>query len=103
MKKYSLFVAIMAFAAIFFVTNCSSGGDSDEQVADTAITQLEEKMDDIESSDSSGLKSGTAELGSEYTAKYICPMHCKGSGADKAGNCPDCGMEYMENPNFSKK
>lgn len=27
---------------------------------------------------------------------YQCPMHCKGSGADTAGNCPVCGMEYIK-------
>jgi hypothetical protein len=47
----------------------------------------------------------STELGVEYTAKYICPNHCKGSGSDKPGECenPDCGMELMENPNFQEK
>lgn len=35
----------------------------------------------------------------EYTSLYICPGHCKGSGSDKPGTCPVCGMDYMENPN----
>jgi len=34
----------------------------------------------------------------EFTSKYICPMHCKGSGSDTPGTCPVCGMEYIENP-----
>lgn len=32
--------------------------------------------------------------GIEYTSKYICPMHCKGSGSDQPGVCPVCGMDY---------
>ena len=36
----------------------------------------------------------------EFTSKYICPMHCKGSGSDIAGTCPECGMEYIENPDY---
>jgi len=35
--------------------------------------------------------------GPEYTSKYICPMHCKGSGSDTTGICPVCKMDYVEN------
>ena len=34
-----------------------------------------------------------------YTAPYICPNHCKGSGSDKPGKCSVCGMELIKNPN----
>ncbi len=30
-----------------------------------------------------------------YTSAYVCPMHCENSGAEKAGNCPVCGMDYV--------
>ena len=40
--------------------------------------------------------------GKEYTSKYICPMHCEGSGSDTTGTCPVCKMEYVENPKFEK-
>ncbi len=42
----------------------------------------------------------TAEQGKEYTSAYICPMHCEGSGSDKAGKCPVCKMDYVANENF---
>lgn len=32
----------------------------------------------------------------EYTSAYVCPMHCEGSGSDKPGNCPKCGMDYVK-------
>lgn len=35
--------------------------------------------------------------GNEYTAAYVCPMHCEGSGSDEMGNCPVCGMDYVMN------
>jgi hypothetical protein len=35
--------------------------------------------------------------GPEYTSTFICPMHCKGSGSDKPGKCPVCGMDYVAN------
>lgn len=30
-----------------------------------------------------------------YTADYVCPMHCAGSGSDEAGTCPICKMDYV--------
>ena len=38
--------------------------------------------------------------GPEYTSKYICPMHCKGSGADIMGICPVCKMDYVKNKQY---
>ena len=35
--------------------------------------------------------------GPEYKSKYICPMHCKGSGSDTTGICPECKMDYVKN------
>ena len=40
---------------------------------------------------------GTEQQGKEYTSAYICPMHCDGSGSDKPGKCPVCGMDYKKN------
>jgi len=35
--------------------------------------------------------------GKEFTSAYVCPMHCEGSGSDKKGTCPKCGMVYVVN------
>ena len=35
------------------------------------------------------------EAKAEFTSDYVCPMHCDGSGSDKAGSCPVCGMDYV--------
>ncbi len=43
------------------------------------------------------VKTEQAKQGKEYTSAYVCPMHCKGSGSDKAGSCPVCGMAYEKN------
>lgn len=54
------------------------------------------KASDIKSS----VKSATTETikkGKEYTSKYVCPEHCKGSGSDKPGKCSECGMDLVEN------
>lgn len=39
----------------------------------------------------------TPEQGKEYTATYVCPMHCKDSGSDKEGTCDTCGMTLVKN------
>ncbi len=51
------------------------------------------------SDSSSGDGDKSEQQGKEYTSAYICPMHCEGSGSDKPGNCPVCGMEYKKNEN----
>ncbi len=43
--------------------------------------------------------SKTEQQGKEYTSAYTCPMHCKDSGSDEAGQCPVCGMDYVKNEN----
>jgi hypothetical protein len=43
------------------------------------------------------------KLGPEFTAAYICPMYCEGSGSDKLGKCPVCGMDYRENKDAKKE
>jgi len=49
---------------------------------------------------SCGNKTSKADQqGIEYTAAYVCPMHCDGSGSDNAGTCPVCGMDYVQNEN----
>lgn len=43
------------------------------------------------------LNKGVNHTGPEYTSKYICPMHCTGSGSDSTGICPTCKMDYVLN------
>ncbi len=44
-----------------------------------------------------GSNAAADTTGQEYTAAYICPMHCTGSGSDKMGKCPVCKMDYVAN------
>ena len=38
--------------------------------------------------------------GKEYTSKYVCPMHCAGSGSEVMGTCPVCKMDLELNEDF---
>ena len=78
MKSFKLILAVMAFAMVSFtIVSCGNKKKSDK--------------DGVEAS------ADADKQGKEYTSNYICPMHCKDSGSDKAGKCPVCGMNYEKN------
>ena len=77
-------MAIMVFG--FMTISISSCGGNKK--ADT--TKTEQAEDE-------------SKLGKEYTSDYICPMHCEGSGSDKPGTCPVCGMDYKKNDKNTKE
>ena len=75
MKIIKTSIIILTLGAFSLtITNCSNQSKSDNQNQETV-----------------------SEQGPEYTSAYICPMHCEGSGSDKPGNCPACGMVYEKN------
>ncbi len=51
---------------------------------------------------SSEKQAPTLEEDDDFIAKYVCPIHCNGSGSDKQGICSNCGMELIENLDYSK-
>lgn len=85
--KYSLLIALMG---LFFVA-CNSG-QSDEKSAQEDNLEMHDGQDHMEDNSQNQDKSGP-----EYTSKYVCPMHCEGSGSDEPGTCPVCGMDYKLN------
>ena len=78
MKKLKVYLGAMFIALSVFAISCS-GGDSN--------------------TDTSTENTDTSKQGKEYTSAYICPMHCEGSGSEKMGQCPVCGMDYVKNDN----
>ena len=96
MEKFTL---IIAGLFLFFVSSCNSTADADTENKDTTDVVIEKTVD-VDTTTTEVEISESEELGEEYTAKYICPNHCKESGSDKEGECSNCEMELMENPNF---
>jgi uncharacterized paraquat-inducible protein A len=92
---------IIAGLLLVFMVSCNSSEetDSDSAITDSSAVSVE-KVVDIDSAAVETRIEDNQELGKEYTSAYICPNHCKGSGSDKEGECPKCGMELMENPNY---
>lgn len=103
MKKLNYIFIGLFFISAIWISGCASQSSDSENETDTTIVQMEQKMDELESNDSTKAVDKNSVLGKEYTAKYICPDHCKGSGSDEPGECSNCGMELMENPTYGKK
>jgi hypothetical protein len=83
MKTWSKF--LIGALCVFALTYC--GNAAHQQPASGATENKE-----------AATKPADPKAGKEYTSAYVCPMHCEGSGSDKAGKCPNCGMDYVANP-----
>ncbi len=105
MKNYRYLLAMLLTFSIAFwaCNNDSSNANTDK---DTVVVKKEVVTDNQEVAKPDSVTASTEKeaLGVEYTAKFVCPNHCKGSGSDKAGECSnsECGMELMENPNYKE-
>ncbi len=97
-QKLILLLTVMFSIGVLFASCKNSEGDNVEEV------QSSEQL----SQDSSVIEEGVREVAeqevvgdvsSEFNSAYICPNHCEGSGAEEEGDCPKCGMEYIENLN----
>jgi len=73
--KMFLFLAILSAGALS-IASCGGSGENNSEATE------HEHADD---------------RGKEYTSAYVCEMHCEGSGSDKPGECPKCGMKYVAN------
>ncbi len=92
MERFRL---ILAGLFLLFIVSCNSSNGTDTENSDST-----EVAGEVDTSSAKVEMNESEELGKEYTAAYICPDHCKGSGSDKEGECPNCEMELMENPNY---
>lgn len=108
MNKFQ-YIYIVLFFLSFCLLSCAGNSSNSESNTDSVATikttdEVNKDIENISKNDSTKTEEATDALGVEYTAKYICPNHCKGSGSDKAGVCSnsECGMDLMENPNYKE-
>lgn len=91
MRSFKYYLIACVFGLFFVACNDS---------AQTSQNGENAEMHDESHEGHDHAEHGTTEKdksGPEYTSKYICPMHCEGSGSDKPGECPKCGMDYKLN------
>jgi len=91
-------IAVISFTA-FFACNSNPSGENDTQNTDSVEVTKQNTNKNTNSEPKETTEKTTPK---DYTAKYICPMHCPKSGGDKLGDCPECGMELIENPTTKK-
>lgn len=90
--KYPFYV--FAFAAIIMACN---NEQSDRNSTKKAKTEMHDGSHEGHDHSQDGTSSEKDKSGPEYTSKYVCPMHCEGSGSEEPGKCPVCGMDYVLN------
>lgn len=87
LKKSTFFIACLL---IVFMISCGQKNTSSEASQTETMEAPSESAID------------TTKQGKEFTSKYICPMHCEGSGSEAEGQCPVCGMDYVLNRNLEE-
>jgi hypothetical protein len=102
MKKIIFFVSILF--CFYFMVSCGESTENKSKQADSVKKEVKKELKEKHKKHDSIKKNKKVVplKEKEYTAKYICPDHCKGSGSDKPGVCVKCGMELIENPDFKK-
>lgn len=103
------FSFILTAAALVFFMACADDStqkkSADEQ-NDTLVSENEKssaadsKEDSLKLSDENAVSEKPAD--SVEASKYICPNSCPEGNADSAGSCPACGMDLVENPDYSE-
>ena len=93
----------ITFASVLVLTVSCKGKTEEAKETSTEAT-TEHEGHDMDNMDHEGRDMDNMETadkqGKEYTSKYVCPMHCEGSGSDEEGKCPVCGMTYVLNDDF---
>lgn len=94
MKNIKLSITVMVTVAALFLFSCSEEGANNSEKKDTVKKeQVNEVKKDTIKADTT--KAETVKKVDEKKSAYVCPG-C-GKKSDKAGTCPDCDMEYIEN------
>ena len=93
MKTTSMVSKTLAMAVLVLLFSCGNASKKEAKTAETsAMDHSEHPMTQAE-----------ANLGPEFTSKYVCPMHCDSSGSHEEGKCPVCGMTYVLNEDYKEE
>jgi hypothetical protein len=93
MKTTSMVSKTLAMAVLVLLFSCGNASKKEAKTAEKpAMEHSEHQMTQAE-----------ANLGPEFTSKYVCPMHCEGSGSHEEGKCPVCGMTYVLNEDYKEE
>lgn len=109
----SLGVAAILFSLSLFIISCGNSSHSHDGEAEHTHAQDDKDEGHAHDHDAGhdhdhdgeGHSHGEAAVhgeGTAYTAAYVCPMHCEGSGSEAEGKCPVCNMDYIAQAEHAK-
>ena len=102
MKSFrSVQVATLLFCLAMFILSCG-GGEHSHDHGDHSHDHGTEHSHSHEDGHSHGAEGAAHGEGTAYTAAYVCPMHCEGSGSEEPGKCPVCNMDYVAQAEHTK-
>ena len=93
-KRNFILVSILSLLMLIFFSACNNSSENKNTDNDTLTTEIDNQL---QTDNDTINRSETIEEDADYTSKYVCPMHCEGSGTNEKGNCKVCGMELIEN------
>lgn len=102
MKTISIISKVSFLALVLAASSCGNASNKTSNTDAATSMATEEQMQHQDHAMQSDLSHSVVKDGPEYTSKYICPMHCEGSGSDEEGKCPVCGMTYVLNENYTE-
>lgn len=101
MKTIKNFFFIVATIFLLATFACKNGSNGDSETADSLKNETIDTVQiDVDNPENN--QSETVAEDADYMAKYVCPMHCEGSGSNKKGMCAKCGMDLIENPDYKE-
>ena len=89
-------IGITFVSVLVLTVSCKGKAEENREPATEATMDHDMDSMDHESHDMEHMETADKQ-GKEYTSKYVCPMHCEGSGSETEGECPKCGMTYVLN------
>lgn len=95
MKKLNLYLFIAFFTISGILASCTSESSSITTESDSV--KVENKTDVVNKTDETKSENANTEKADIENAKFVCPNRCPEGKSDKAGECPSCGMELVEN------
>lgn len=103
---YRIFVLLII--TIGFLVSCSEEQKEEKvsSVDSTGIIKTEKtkNIDSVKENQTDTISINEKKQQKEVKIyKYICPLGCKKGKSDIKGNCPECGMELIENPDYQIK
>jgi rubrerythrin len=101
MKSNAILQKSTLVLVVLFMASCGTSSKKSNATDDSTATEMQ--MQNEDHSEHTMQMDALVKEGPEYTSKYVCPMHCEGSGSDTEGKCPVCGMTYVLNENYTEE